>query len=92
MTSLLEYNDEFFQFHRNELRHDNRRFSSDLFDNGWRPVCIVEDQLYNNADFQMLLTKITEDRMGWYEVYTFVNMWVINWKEYNRDLCRKLAR
>ena len=79
MIYILEYNDQTFQYHYNNLDKSGLHFQSELFTNGWNPICIVSNDLYMDNNFDTFTNWVKDNKHSYQDAYRLINMWVINW-------------
>lgn len=74
---LLEYNEQ-TGFHNNYYVSEEKRFGDKLFAYGWKPVCLISDELAHKEEFENLTNDIEERRCSYEEVVEEVALWIAN--------------
>jgi hypothetical protein len=74
---LLEYHPD-QGYHHNTVIPCEHRFSSELFSYGWKPVCIIPDDLWHDPEYQALTDRLEEEHASYETVVREVILFVMS--------------
>lgn len=73
---LLEYHPK-QGFHNNTCIPERNKFSSVLFSNGWKPVCIIPADIQHDPELEALTDRLEEELPPYETVVNEVVFWVM---------------
>lgn len=73
---LLEFNEK-QGYHNNTVIPWEHRFSSKLFSYGWKPVCVIPDELVYDPEYEALTDRLEEEHASYETIVHEITLFVM---------------